>query len=433
MPDAARDLSSRTFDDRDAVAARRLFLRAAGGSLAAGWAAASPHAAAAALDTGRIAFPPITGSTERPEKGKPLPLPREQRVGFAIVGLGRLAVEELLPAFGPSRLARPVALVSGDRAKAHALAQRHGIEERSVYDYANFDRIADDPAVQVVYIVLPNSMHAEFTLRAAKAGKHVLCEKPMSNTVAEARQMIDACRAAGRKLMVAYRSQYEPMDRQIVSWVREGRLGALREFTAFNGQLQGDPKQWRLKKALAGGGALPDIGLYCLNAARFMSGEEPVEVIGHTYATPGDARFREVEETANFTLRFPGGLIAQCGSSYGTHESKFLRLSGSLGWAEMNPAFQYDGLKLRLGTVEAGRNTVTEPSIEAGNQFTHEIDHMARCVIEGTEPHTPGEEGLQDMRVMEAIYRSAETGRSVRLDPLARPTRGPEPNPIDLA
>ncbi len=140
-------------------------------------------------------------------------------------------------------------------------------------DYASFDRLADLPAVQVVYIVLPNSMHAEYTVRAARAGKHVLCEKPMANSVAECRQMIDACRAAERKLMIAYRSQYEPMDRMIATMARAGRFGALREFTAMNGQNQGDPAQWRLKRALAGGGSLPDVGLYCVNAARFMSGE----------------------------------------------------------------------------------------------------------------------------------------------------------------
>ena len=417
------------------VEPRRHFLRAAGSSLAGLAAAAVPgHAAvAAAADTSPVPFSRISAPSERAENGKPQPLAPDQRIGFAIVGLGRLAVEELLPAFGASRLARPTALVSGDRAKALALAARYGIDERSVYDYAGFDRIADNPAVQVVYIVLPNALHAEFTVRAARAGKHVLCEKPMSNTVAEAQQMIEACRSAGKKLMVAYRSQYEPMDRLIVKWAREGRLGALREFTAFNGQNQGDPSQWRLKKALAGGGSLPDIGLYCLNAARFMSGEEPAEVFGHVFSTPGDARFREVEETCHFTLRFPSGLVAQCGSSYSTHESKFLRLSGALGWAELNPAFSYTGIKLRLGTVAEGKNIVTEPAVDHGNQFTHEIDHMARCVAEGIEPHSGGAEGLQDMRIMEAIYRSAASGRSVRMEPPAQPTRGPEPNPIDVS
>jgi predicted dehydrogenase len=221
------------------------------------------------------------------------------------------------------------------------------------------------------------------------------------------------------------------MDRFIVRLVKEGKLGTLREFTAFNGQLQGDPAQWRLKRAMAGGGSLPDVGIYCLNAARFLSGEEPVEVHGTTFSTPNDPRFREVDETAHFSLRFPSGLVAQCGSSYGTHESKFLRLSGSLGWAEMDPAFSYSGLRLRVGSVVDGKNVVAEPAIESGDQFAHEIDHMSRCVLDDLVPHTPGEEGLQDMRIVEAIYASAQSGRRIALDAPAQATRGPEPAPVD--
>ena len=411
---------------------RRGFLQAAGSSLAAGLAASAGPAQAAPIDSGSIDFPPIDAPTEPREKPRKLPLPAERRVGFAIVGLGRLSVEELLPAFARSRLARPVALVSGDRAKATTLAARYGLDPGSIYDYAGYDRLADNPAVQVIYIVLPNSMHAEFTVRGARAGKHILCEKPMANSVAECRQMIDACRAARKKLMIAYRSQYEPMDRAIVKMARSGALGSLREFTAFNGQNQGDPSHWRLKRALAGGGSLPDVGIYCTNAARFLSGEEPVEVTGHTFADPADPRFREVEDSAHVTLRFPSGFTAQCGSSYSSHESKFLRLSGSLGWAELNPAFTYSGLKLRTGLIVDGRSVVSEPKIESGDQFAREIDHMARCVLDDVQPHTPGEEGLQDIRLLEAIYASAQSGRTIKLAAPPQPTRGPEPSADDV-
>ena len=411
---------------------RRGFLQFAGGSLAAGLGGTLPPAAGA-VETGRIAFPPIDAPTEPPKKPKPPPLPESRRVGFALVGLGRLTVDELLPAFGRTRYAKPVALVSGDRAKALTIARQYGIPERSVHDYAGYDRLADDASVQAVYIVLPNSMHAEFTVRGAKAGKHVLCEKPMATSVAECRQMIDACRAAGRKLMIAYRSQYEPMNRAIVKMVQEQRLGKLKEFVSVNSQHQGDPEQWRLKRALAGGGALPDIGLYCLNGIRFLSGEEPVEVIGHTWATPGDARFREVEESVQFVLRFPSGLVATCSSGYASHKSQFLRLNGERGWAEMNPAYAYRGNKLRTAMVEGGREVTTEPAIDPGDQFAHEIDHFARCILDGVDPHTPGEEGLQDHRVMEAIYASAKSGRPVGLTAPPGPTRGPAPTEDDLA
>ena len=390
------------------------------------------HPLDASLES-RFGFSPIVADSEAKAGAKPLPLPPDQRVGYAIVGLGRLSVEELLPAFAATRLAKPVALVSGDRAKALTIGEHYGIGAASIYDYESFDRLADDAAVQVVFIVLPNSMHAEFTIRAARAGKHVLCEKPMANSVAECEQMIDACRRAEARLMIAYRSQYEPMDRYIVDMVRRGRLGALREFTAFNGQNQADPEHWRLKRALAGGGPLPDVGIYCLNAARFLSGEEPSEVFGHTVSAPRDDRFTEVEESVHFVMRFPSGLVAQCGASYATHQSKFLRLTGSLGWAELSPAFAYTGLQLRIGSVEAGRDVIREPNLFPGNQFAHEIDHMSRCVLQNVEPHSGGEEGLQDMRVIEAIYASAQSGRWVQLARPATTVRGPDPHEDDLA
>jgi predicted dehydrogenase len=196
-----------------------------------------------------------------------------------------------LPALLHRKYSRPAALVSGDRAKALKVARQYGIADADVLNYQSFERLADNPHVQVVYIVLPNGMHKEYTLRAAKIGKHVLCEKPMATSVADCEAMIDACRRAGRKLMIAYRSQYEPMDRMISKMVREKKLGPLREFVAGNSQNVGDPAQWRLNKALAGGGALPDIGLYCLNAVRFLSGEEPLDVIASMHKPDGDPRF----------------------------------------------------------------------------------------------------------------------------------------------
>jgi len=349
-----------------------------------------------------------------------------ERIGYAIVGLGELTVTQLLPAFRKTRFSRAVALVSADRPRALAIAREHGIAEHAVYDYAGFDRLADNDEVQAVFIVLPNSLHAEFTLRAARCGKHVLCEKPMASSVADCELMIGACAEAGLKLMIGYRCQYEPMNRYLAEQVRHGRLGALRDFSAYNGQVLRDPGQWRLKRELAGGGPLADIGIYCLNAARFISGEEPYEVIGSTYATPDDPRFQEVEESAQFILRFPSGLVAHCGSGYSTQTSRLMRLSGSEAWAELNPAFGYDGLRLRFGHQEDGRDVVVEPAIPAADPFANEIDHLSRCILDDIEPHTPGEEGLQDMRIIDAIYASARSGTTVALNQPGR-TRGPLP------
>jgi len=403
---------------------RRDFLRYVG-SMAA---LSAPVMQAAAADKDKITFPPIEATqSEKPEKTEPPGDPMSERIGIAIVGVGRISVNEVLPAILQSKHAKVVALVSGDRAKALKVAHQYDIPERAVLDYRDYDKLAGMPEVQAVYIALPNSMHAEYTVRAARAGKHVLCEKPMANSVAECRQMIDACRKADRKLMIAYRSQYESNDRALVKMIREKKLGALKEFISVNSQHMGEPQHWRLKRALAGGGALPDVGLYCINAARFLSGEEPVEVIGNTWSTPGDARFREVEESCQFILRFPSGFIASCSTGYASHKSQMFRLNGTDAWAEMNPAYAYEGIKLKVSRVVEGKEQASEIAAQGQEQFAAELDHFAQCIQQNKAVHTPGEEGLQDQRIIEAIYESARTHRPVKLAPPPGRTRGPEP------
>jgi predicted dehydrogenase len=264
-------------------------------------------------------------------------------------------------------------------------------------------------------------------MRGARAGKHILCEKPMAVSVEEAEQMTRACQSAGVKLMLGYRSQYEPMDRAIVKMLREGRLGRPLHFVSSNSQDQGDPGQWRLSRRMAGGGPLVDVGIYCLNAARFLTGEEPNEVLGQVEQLAGDARFREVESSVQFMLRFPSGFAASCNASYACHRSQFFRLECSDGWTEMNPAFAYDGLRLGYGRTLEGTDQVTDIEVPARDQFATELDHMAECVVRDRRPHTGGEEGLQDMRIIAAIYESARLGSRVRLEQPAA-TRGPEPD-----
>ncbi len=421
----------RLFDHgTSAPPARRHFLIGAAGALGPLLASsvALAQGASAGNATNRIELPPVAAPTE-PREPQPEPVdPPSRRVGFALVGLGHLTLGQLMPAFGETKHCKPVALVSGDREKALKLARQYDIAENAIYDYAGFDRIADNPEIEVVYIVLPNALHAEFTVRAAKAGKHVLCEKPMANSADECRQMIAACAAADRRLMIAYRSQYEPMNRAIVRMVKNRELGPLKEFISTNAQNMGDPSQWRLKKALAGGGAMPDVGVYCLNTVRFQSGEEPSEVLAWSHSTPNDPRFREVEETMHFMLRFPSGLQATCHTSYGASRSQALRLMGSEGWVELNPAYAYEGIKLRRAKVVAGQSVMEEPAIGPKNQFALEMDHMATCVRSRTTPHSPGEEGLRDQIITEAIYRSASAGgKPVQLPAPAPSWRGPEP------
>ena len=412
--------------------ARRRFLQRSGlglaATLAAGSAATTHAAGLAAADSNAVKLSLIQDpNTEQKEQTPDPNLPVDDRVGYAIVGLGRLSLNQILPALSQCKYSKVAALVSGDRGKALKIARQYGVRESAVYGYQNFEQLATNRDVQVIYIVLPNGMHKEYTVRAARIGKHVLCEKPMATSVADCQAMIDACSQANRKLMIAYRSQYEPMDRMIAKMVKENQLGPLREFIACNSQNVGDPTQWRLNKALAGGGALPDIGLYCLNAVRFIAGREPDQVLATVSHPDGDPRFSEVEAGVHFILNFPDGFTATCTASYASHESRFFRLQGAQGWAEMDPAFSYNGLRLRHGLLIDGKNAVTELQVDPQDQFAREIDHMSSCVKRDITPHTPGEEGMQDQRIMEAIYESARTGRSVRLNGLTSPTRGPEP------
>lgn len=336
-----------------------------------------------------------------------------KKTGWAIVGLSKLVMDEVLPAFHLCKHANLVALVSGDTKKAEDVAKEYGINKRSIYNYDNFDDIKDNAEIDVVYIVLPNNQHKEFTVRAAKAGKHVLCEKPMATSVNDAQGMIDACKEANKKLMIAYRIQYEPKNRQMMQWVREEKYGKVRLLEGFNGMNIDDPKQWRLKKSLAGGGPLVDVGVYCINTFRFLLGEEPESVFATSYSTPGDPRFKEVEESIMFQLRFPGGVIANAGTSYSVHTSSRYRcLADRNVWFGMDPAFPYNDLKIELS--EGAPND--EKPIEEQNQFALQIDHMSMCIINDEQPYTPGEEGLQDQKIVEAIYRSTHEGKIIELE-----------------
>ncbi len=262
-----------------------------------------------------------------PDKQPPdLELPEvvKRKLGWAIVGLGQLALEEVMPAFALCQYSKPVALVSGHPDKAKRVAAAYGMDSQNILNYDNFDRLSDMDEVDVVYIILPNSLHAEFTIRAFKAGKHVLCEKPMASSIDECEQMIRASNDAKRKLMIAYRLHYEPFNQRAIALCQENELGAIRTIVATNTQVVQTPNI-RLSKKLAGG-PLGDIGIYCLNATRYLTGQEPLEVEAVAYQPDDDARFREVPESVAFTLRFPDGVLAHCGCCFGGAESRYYRV-----------------------------------------------------------------------------------------------------------
>ena len=348
---------------------------------------------------------------ETAAKEAPVPASSDKKLGWAVVGLGSLAMHEILPAFAKCEKSKVTALVSGHPDKANKLAQQYGVNPKNIYNYQNYDSIKDNPEVDVIYIVLPNGMHAEYAIRGFQAGKHVLTEKPMANTPVECQKMIDAGRKAGKKLMVAYRCRYEPYNKEAMRIARSGELGPTQVILANNGWRVTNPDQWRMKKDLAGGGSMMDIGIYALQAARYLSGEEPTEVNAFIYTTPNDPRFTEVEENINFQLRFPSGILANCTSSYGYDAQSHYRVIGTTGWLEMEPATIYRDLSMRVH-----KNGVTEEKrLPVVDHFAVEMDHMSECVAQNKEPLTPGEEGLRDLKIMMAVYKAASTGKTVKL------------------
>ncbi len=406
---------------------RRSFLTNAGkGILATGLMSGMVSAGDATAQTGSGALLPdpspikLSSLDDPSEQEKP-PVPTfskpDERIGYAVVGLGHLTLNQILPAIIQCKKAKLVALVSGDENKARNVAAQYGLNPKNIYNYQNYDTIKDNKEVQAVYIVLPNGMHEEFVVRSAKASKHVLCEKPMSNTSKEAQNMVDACKKANVKLMIAYRIQYEPKNRFVKDWVRNKEKGNTKLIEAVNTQNIGDPTQWRLNKKLAGGGSLPDIGLYCLNTCRYLLGEEPVWVKATVYSTPGDLRFKEVEEAVLWQMGFPSGALANCSTSYGVHETRRYRCVTDKGaWMGLDPAFPYRGLMVE-GEYTEGKNVFKHhPSIPDKDQFAPQMDHFAECIKSNQTPYTPGEEGLQDMKIMEAIYQSAREGKRIDLD-----------------
>src|SRR5450432_1333643 len=340
-----------------------------------------------------------------------VPDPPGKKLGWAIVGLGSLSINQILPAFAKSEKSKVVALVSGHPDKANKLALRFGVNPKNIYNYQNYDTIRDNPEVDIIYIVVPNRMHAEYTVRGLQAGKHVLSEKPMARTPDECQQMIDAARKANRKLMVAYRCRYEPYNQEAIRMARQQELGPTKVILADHGFNVGDPTQWRLNKALAGGGSLMDIGIYSLNASRYLTGEEPTEINAMMYTTPGDIRFKEVEETINFQLRFPSGILSNCTSSYGYSGQNRYRVVTTKGWFELEPATSYTGLRMYVHHD----NITEERVLPERDHFALEMDHLSGCVMENKEPLTPGEEGLRDLTIMMGIYQAAKTGGTLKL------------------
>ena len=321
----------------------------------------------------------------------------------AIMGLGSYG-NRVAEAIKDSKKSKLVGAISGTPSKIKEWQSKYGIPEENCYNYENFDRIKDNKNIDAVYIITPNALHHDQTIRVAKAGKHVICEKPMAINAKEGREMVDACKKANVKLLVGYRMHFEANTLEIIRMRNEGELGKVLFFQGLSGFRIGDPTQWRLNRQLAGGGAMMDIGIYSVNGARYMVGEEPVWVTAQETKTDPE-KFKEgVDETITFQLGFPGGAIASCLSTYSMgHLDRFF-LNGEKGFAELQPATGYGPIK--------GRTNKGELNLPHKTHQTVQMDEMAEIILQGKKPIVPvdGEEGLKDLVIMDAIYKAVKSG-----------------------
>ena len=303
--------------------------------------------------------------------------------------------------------ARLTGLVTGHPAeKGTKYSAMYNVPAEAVYTYETFNRIRDNSAIDAVYIALPNSMHCEYTVRAAEAGKHVFCEKPMAISSAECRQMIDACRRAKVKLMIGYRTHYDATFRKLHQLVRSGALG---EIEALQGGFYGmkNKQQWRLDRALAGGGSLLDLGIYPLNAMRWFCGEEPADYRAFVATRDKGPAFSSVEQSVDWLVKFPSGILGSGGSSYGQSGTNFLQINGTTGHVRLEPAFLYGDVVLKYTGMTSEGKVSGGGSVLDPDQFVSEVTHFADCVLHNQTPDTPGEEGLADLLAIEAIYKDA--------------------------
>jgi predicted dehydrogenase len=340
---------------------------------------------------------------------------KTDKIRYAVVGLGWIAQEAILPAFQNTTEAELTALVTDDPEKASRLGRQYNVSRTATYD--EYDDLLRSGIVEAVYIALPNNQHRDFTIRAARAGVHVLCEKPMADTVEECQEMIRACEEADVKLMIAYRLHFESANLQAIDIIEQNAIGEPKIFSSVFSQ-QVASGDIRLKKDL-GGGPLMDMGVYPINAARYLFRDEPIEVIA-TAANSGDSRFREVHETVTAILRFPKDRLATLTCSFGVAAADSYEVVGTKGDLWMKPAYDYhENLQLRV-KVDGDEKVSTIP---IHDQFAPELEYFANCIRNDEEPEPSGREGLADIRIVQAVNASISSGRPIKLDPFEKKTR----------
>jgi len=328
----------------------------------------------------------------------------------AMVGIGTYG-NIVARALQASTKAKLVGVVSGSPAKVKDWQTKYGIPDKNVYNYDNFEEIKNNPDIDAIYFTVPNFLHKPYVLRGAKTGKFIISEKPLGLNGKEAQEIVDGCKKAGVKLLVGYRMHFEPKNLEIIAMRNAGDFGKIKYFTGNGGFRIGDPTQWRLDKAKAGGGSMMDIGIYAINGARYMVGEDPIWVTAQEAPKSDPVKFKEgVDETITFQMGFPSGAVASCLSTYAMNNVDRFLLIGERGYAELNPANGYGPLK---GRTNRGELKAVSPPM----QQTVQMDEMAGIFLEGKTPIVPvdGEEAVKDAKIIDAVYEAVKTGKKVPL------------------
>ena len=329
----------------------------------------------------------------------------KHKLGIALVGLGEYATGQLAPALEETTDCYLAGIVTGSVNKAKALKEKYNIPDRNIYSYDNFDTIKDNPDIDIVYITLPNNMHASYVIRAAAAGKHVICEKPMAITVEDCDRMIDACKKAGKMLSIDYRLHFDPYHSEMTRLAQQKVYGNIKKITTQFGQVSAT-EGWRLDKNIAGGGALMDLGIYCLQAVMYVTGMEPVAVTAQALPITDTQKFIDIEDTIEWQMEMPDGLIAQCRTSF-SEDRNVLKVEAEKGWFELDPAFNYSGImgKSSDGIIEYA----------ASSQQAKQMDAFALAIKNNEQSIVPGEMGRRDVKIIQAIYEAINTGQRIVL------------------
>lgn len=333
---------------------------------------------------------------------------KKEKLGVALVGLGYYSTDLLAPALQLTKHCYLAGIVTGTPAKAERWKKQYNIPDKNIYNYETFDQVANNPDIDVMYIVLPPSLHAEYVIRAANAGKQVWCEKPMAMTVAECESMINACNKNKVNLSIGYRMHHEPNTQKIIQFRKDKKYGNITRVEVADGYFDGRTDHWKQKKAL-GGGSMYDMGVYPLNAARYVTGEEPIAVTAKQ-STNRPEIYKEVDETMEFTLEFPSGAIAQCETSFGKNMNH-LRATCTKGWYKLEPFSAYSNVQ---GETSDGMKI--PPAItQVPHEQVRQMDDDAMAILNKKPVMVPGEEGLKDIRVVEAVYRSVKENKKVKI------------------